>query len=44
MLNTGHAVTDTMDVIKTRKKCRHLNTLEKDYIYKISGDNLIYER
>jgi hypothetical protein len=28
-----------MDVIQTRKKGRHLNTLEKYHIYKISRNN-----
>jgi hypothetical protein len=32
ILNTGHTygtITDTMDVIRTGRKGRHLNTLEK---------------
>jgi hypothetical protein len=29
-----------MDVIRTGRKGRHLNTLEKYHIYKISRDNL----
>jgi hypothetical protein len=35
----GHAygtITDTMDVIRTGRKGKHLNTSEKYYIYKIS--------
>jgi hypothetical protein len=43
MLNTGHAygtITDTMDIIKTGRKGKHLNTLEKYHICRISKDNL----
>jgi hypothetical protein len=43
MLNTGYTygtIMDTMDIIKTGKKGRHLNTLENYYIYRISRDNL----
>jgi hypothetical protein len=43
ILNTGHTdgtVTDTMDVIRTGRKGRHLNNLEKYHIYKISRENL----
>jgi hypothetical protein len=43
MLNMGHTygtITDTMDIRKTGKKGKHLNTLEKYRIYKISKDNL----
>jgi hypothetical protein len=29
-------ITDTIDIIKTEKKGKHLNTLEKYHIYKIS--------
>jgi hypothetical protein len=29
-----------MDVIRTGRKGRHLNTLERYHIYKISGNNL----
>jgi hypothetical protein len=39
MLNTGHTygtITDTMDVIRTGWKDRHLNTLERYHIYKIN--------
>jgi hypothetical protein len=42
-LNTGHiygAVTDTMDIIRTHKKGRKLNILEKYHIYKISKNRL----
>jgi hypothetical protein len=42
ILNTGHAygtMTDTMDVIRNGRKGRHLNTLEKYNIYKISKTN-----
>jgi hypothetical protein len=43
ILNTGHTygtITDTMEIVKTGKKGRHLNTLEKYHIYRISEDNL----
>jgi hypothetical protein len=43
ILNMGHAystVTDTMDVIRTGRKDRHLYILEKYHIYKISMNNL----
>jgi hypothetical protein len=43
ILNTGHTygtITDTMDVIKTVRKARHLNILEKYHICKISRSNL----
>jgi hypothetical protein len=39
ILNAGYAygtITDTMDIIKTARKRKHLNTLEKYYIYKLS--------
>jgi hypothetical protein len=40
VLNMGHTygtITDTMDVIRTGRKGRHLNTPEKYHIYKIVG-------
>jgi hypothetical protein len=43
ILSTGHTygtITDTMDVIRRRRKGRHLNTLERHHIYKISRNNL----
>jgi hypothetical protein len=43
MLNTGHAygsMTNTMKVLKTEKKGKHLNTLEKYHIYKTSKEGL----
>jgi hypothetical protein len=43
ILNTGHTygtITDTMDVIRTGRKSRDLNTLERYHIYKISRNNL----
>jgi hypothetical protein len=43
ILNTGRAygtITDTMAIIKTGRKGKHLNTLEKYHIYRISKDNL----
>jgi hypothetical protein len=42
ILNTGHTygtITDTMEIIKTERKGRYLNTLER-YIYEIRKDNL----
>jgi hypothetical protein len=36
-LNTGHThgtVTDTVNIIRTEKEGKHLNTLEKYHIYK----------
>jgi hypothetical protein len=43
ILNTGHSygtITDTMDVIRTGRKSRHLNTSERHRIYKVSRNNL----
>jgi hypothetical protein len=43
ILNTGHTygtINDTMDIIRNGKKRKHLNTLEKYYIHKISKNNL----
>jgi hypothetical protein len=43
ILNTGHTydiINDTMDVLMTGRMGRHLNTLEKYHIYKISRNNL----
>jgi hypothetical protein len=43
ILNTGHTcgtINDTMDIIRKGKKGKHLNTLEKYYIHKISKSNL----
>jgi hypothetical protein len=43
IINTGHTcrtIIDTMDIMKTRKKGRHLNTLEKYYMYRISRDSI----
>jgi hypothetical protein len=43
ILNTGHTygtITDTMDIIKTEKKGKYLNTLEKYHTYKISKNKL----
>jgi hypothetical protein len=39
ILNTGHpygTMTDTMDIITTGRKGKHLNTLEMYHIYKTS--------
>jgi hypothetical protein len=43
ILNIGHTygtITDTMEIMKTERKGRYLNTLERYYIYEISKDNL----
>jgi hypothetical protein len=43
MLNTRHSygsMTDTMEVVKTERKGRHLNTLKKYYIYKTRKQKL----
>jgi hypothetical protein len=43
ILNTGHTygtITGTMDIIRTGRKSRHLNTLERYHIYKISRNKL----
>jgi hypothetical protein len=43
ILSTGHTygtITDIMDVIRTGRKGRHLNALERYQIYKISRNNL----
>jgi hypothetical protein len=40
MGHTYGTVTDTRDVIRTGRKGRHLNTLEKYNVYKISRKNL----
>jgi hypothetical protein len=39
MLNMGHAygtIIDSMDIVRTHKKGKHLHTLDKYHIYKIS--------
>jgi hypothetical protein len=46
-MNTGHTygkITDTMNIIRTGRKGRPLNTLKKYRIYKIGKNNLQYER
>jgi hypothetical protein len=43
ILNTGHkygTIVDTVDVIRTGKKGKHLNTSEKCHIYLTKKDNL----
>jgi hypothetical protein len=43
IFSTGHTygtITDNMDVIRRGRKGRHLNTLERYHIYKISRNNL----
>jgi hypothetical protein len=43
ILNTGHTygtITDTVDVVRTGRKSRQLNTLERYHIYKIRRNNL----
>jgi hypothetical protein len=42
-LKTGHSygtITDTKDIIKTERKGKHLNTLQKYYIYRIRITNI----
>jgi hypothetical protein len=43
ILNAGYTygtITDTIDVIRTGKKGKHLNSLEKFHTYLLSKDNL----
>jgi hypothetical protein len=43
-LSLGHAygpITDTMEIITTGKKGKHLNTLERYYIYKTNKENIL---
>jgi hypothetical protein len=40
MGRTYRTITDTVDIIITQKKGKHLNILEKYYIYKIGENNL----
>jgi hypothetical protein len=43
ILNIGHKyglITDTMDILKTHKKGKHMNTLEKYHIHKLYKNNL----
>jgi hypothetical protein len=43
ILNTGYAyetIADTMEIVTTGKKGKHLNTLERYHIYVISRQNL----
>jgi hypothetical protein len=40
MGHTYGTITDAMDFIRRGRKDRHLNTLEKYHIYKISRNNL----
>jgi hypothetical protein len=43
ILTTGHTygtITDTVDIIREGRNVRHLNTLEKYHIYKISKTNV----
>jgi hypothetical protein len=42
ILNTGHtykSVTDMMKVLKTQRKGKHLNALERYYIYRMRRNN-----
>jgi ABC-type transport system involved in Fe-S cluster assembly fused permease/ATPase subunit len=42
-LNTGHTygtITDTMEIITTGKKGKHLNTPERYYIYKANREDI----
>jgi hypothetical protein len=43
MLSMGHAygsITDTTNIMKTEKKGKYLNTLEKYHVYKVSRKRL----
>jgi hypothetical protein len=43
ILNTRHTyetMTDTVDIITTGRKGKHLNTLERYHLYKIRRENL----
>jgi hypothetical protein len=40
MGHTYSIITNTKNILKVETKGKHLNTLEKYYIYKISKDNL----
>jgi hypothetical protein len=43
ILNTGHTyktINDAIDIIRNGRKGRHLNTLEKYHVYKISKTNI----
>jgi hypothetical protein len=43
VLSTGHkygAITGSMDIIKTHRKGKYVNKLEKYHIYEISKNNL----
>jgi hypothetical protein len=43
IVSTGHtywSITNTMNIIRTQKKAKHLNTLEKYHIHKISKSRL----
>jgi hypothetical protein len=43
ILNTGHScgsITNTMEIMKIERKGKHLNTLEKYHIYKISKEGI----
>jgi hypothetical protein len=43
ILNTGHSygsLTDTMEIMKIERKGKHLNTLEKCHIYRISKEGI----
>jgi hypothetical protein len=46
ILNIGHkygTMTDIMDIIRTHRKGKYLNTSEKYHIYKINEDNFANE-
>jgi hypothetical protein len=38
--NAYGTITDTIEIMKTERKGRHLNTLEIYYIYKVSKDKI----
>jgi hypothetical protein len=40
MVHPYETITDTMNIVRTQKKGKHLKTLEKYHIYKISKNNL----
>jgi hypothetical protein len=45
ILNTGHTygtITNTMEIMETERKGKHLNTLERYHIYKASKDKIVW--
>jgi hypothetical protein len=44
IINIGRkygTITDTIDIMRTHRKRKHLNTLEKYHIFKVYKDNLL---